>query len=381
MKYPLAAGALSVILLTQLGSNAAEILYPTLSLGAKAPGFSLPGVDGKTYSLETFADSKCLVVIFTCNHCPTAQYYEDRIKSLVTDYKSKGVAFVAISPNDPVNGVRPDELGYTDVGDTLEEMVIRARHKQFNFPYLYGAEQHEAASRAYGPVVTPHVFIFDEHRKLRYQGRIDDSERIEYVNVQDTRNALDALLDGQEPAVTQTKVVGCSIKWSDKSRDVQRYWEKYNKEPVKIAPIDAQGLHELRANQSGPAEERKLRLVNFWATWCGPCITEFPDLMDIHRWYRQREFELITVAAHYPDEEQEALRFLEKQHASNRNFIFGDPNKHQLMEAFDKAWSGALPFTLLIDPDGNEIYRKEGSFDPLELKRVIVRELNQRKPW
>src|SRR5262245_2180231 len=100
---------------------AEESSYPSLALGSGAPVFRLPGVDGKTWSLADFKEAKILTVIFTCNHCPTAQYYEERIKQLVTNYKSKGVAIVAVSPNDPVNGVRPDELGYTDLSDSLEE--------------------------------------------------------------------------------------------------------------------------------------------------------------------------------------------------------------------------------------------------------------------
>src|SRR5262249_10775333 len=120
----------------------------TLKIGAKAPDFDLPGVDGKNWKLSDFDKAKILVVIFTCNHCPTAQYYEERIKKLVVDYKDKGVGFVAISPNDP-NSVRPDEMGYTDMGDTLEEMKIRARDHQFNFPYLMGGGKNEAVAKAY----------------------------------------------------------------------------------------------------------------------------------------------------------------------------------------------------------------------------------------
>lgn len=134
----------------------------TLPIGSKAIDFSLPGVDGKTYSLKDFASSKLLVLIFTCNHCPTAQAYEDRIKQFVVDYASKGVAIVAISPNDPLS-VRLDEMGYTDVGDSFDDMKIRAKDKQFNFPYLYDGET-SALSMKYGPQATPHVFIFDHDR-------------------------------------------------------------------------------------------------------------------------------------------------------------------------------------------------------------------------
>src|SRR5687767_12608736 len=141
-----------------------------LDTGAAAPDFSLPGVDGKNHSLKDFATAKVLVVLFTCNHCPTAQAYEKRVVALHADYKDKGVALVAISPNDPV-AVRLDELGYTDLNDTLEEMKLRAKEAGFAFPYLYDG-QTQKTSREYGNVATPHVFIFDAARKLRYQGRI-----------------------------------------------------------------------------------------------------------------------------------------------------------------------------------------------------------------
>jgi AhpC/TSA family len=106
-------------------------------------------------------------VVFTCNHCPTAQYYQERIKQIVADYKIKGVAVVAIMPNDP-KSVRLDELGWTDLSDTFAEMKIRARDSQFNFPYLYDGENEEV-SRAYGPMAKPHVFVFDAELNLPYE--------------------------------------------------------------------------------------------------------------------------------------------------------------------------------------------------------------------
>ena len=139
--------------------------FQTLPIGAAAPDFKLPAVDGHDYSLKDFSAAKILVVIFTCNHCPTAQAYEDRIIQLATDYKDKGVAVVAISPNDP-RAVRLDELGYTDLSDSFEEMKLRAREKKFPFPYLYDGETQKTAL-AYGVLATPHVFIFDSNRKLR----------------------------------------------------------------------------------------------------------------------------------------------------------------------------------------------------------------------
>src|SRR5690348_9466997 len=138
----------------------------SLKIGSAAPELNLPGVDGKTYVLADFAKAKVLVVLFTCNHCPTAQAYEERIARLHSDYRDKGVALVAISPNDPL-AVRLDELGYTDIGDSFADMKLHARRRGFKFPYLYDGETQSVAT-AFGVLATPHVFVFDGERKLRY---------------------------------------------------------------------------------------------------------------------------------------------------------------------------------------------------------------------
>ncbi len=353
---------------------AADFQPTTLPLGSPAPDFNLPGVDGHDHALKDFAQAKILVLVFTCNHCPTAQYYEERLKQLASGYKGRGVAVVAIMPNDP-KSVRLDELGWTDLSDSFAEMKIRARDGQFNFPYLYDGDT-EAVARAYGPVATPHVFVFDAARKLRYVGAIDDSERIQQVTKHYLRDALDALFAGQEPPVTKTKVVGCSIKWAGKAESVNAYMEKLAAEPVALAAADADALSALCQNRSG-----KLRLVNFWATWCAPCVAEFHELVTINRMYRHRDFEVVTVSVNRPDEEKRVLEFLTQQQASCRNLIFASVNREKLINAFDPEWQGPVPYTVLIGPEGKLLYREIGSIDPLALKRTIVKALNESKPW
>ena len=355
----------AIILFSSGFCVSAAKLPKTLEIGAKAPDFNLPGVDGKNYKLASFVNADIIVVIFTCNHCPTAQAYEERMKKLAADYKSKGVMVVAISPNDP-RAVRLDELGYSDINDSLEEMKIRAKDKKFNFPYLYDGDK-QKVSRAYGPVTTPHVFIFDKERKLRYVGRIDDSERSKRVKSRDTRNAIEALLAGREVPVKKTRTFGCSIKWSDKRDSVKRAFESWAKEPVSMEMIDAKGIRELVKNDSG-----KLRLFNIWATWCGPCVIEFDELVAINRMYRRRDFELITISADSPERKDRVLSFLKKKQASCKNYLFDSEDKYELMGAVDRVSPGGIPYTILIKPGGQIIYRRLGLINPLELKKVIV---------
>ncbi len=338
---------------------------PTLAIGAPAPDFKLPGVDGKSYSLADFKDNKVLVVIFTAVHCPTAEIYEGRIKKLVADYRPRGVAFVVIQPNSP-KALRLDEMGYTDLGDSLEEMTLRASYRGFDFPFLYDGETQEA-SRAYGPTATPHVFVFDGDRKLRYQGRVDSNPREQYAKVPDARNAIDAVLGGKAVPVETTPAVGCSVKWAYKESLQDAEMKEIERESVPLESAGPEQLRELRKNPTG-----KTILVNFWATWCGPCTAEFPELEKTFRMYRKRPFELVTVSINYPDEEKGVRRFLEAQHASSRNLLFGSMDPYEEMKAFNPEWKGAVPYSMLIGPDGSVLYEHSGRLDIHTVRRLIL---------
>src|SRR5882757_9601679 len=263
------------VLLVSLTASAQEV-HPTLALGSSAPNFELPGVDGSFHKLSDYAASPVLMVVFTCNHCPIAQMYERRIQQLATDYKSKGVAVVAIQPNDP-QAIRIDELDSSDVSDSLPEMKIRVQYKHLTYPYLYDGETQQV-TRAYGPQATPHVFVFDQQRHLRYEGRMDNSYRMELVKTQDARNAIDALLAHKEVAVKHTGVFGCSTKWKEKSAARVAALEKINEQPISVDMISKTELTKLSKNPS-----HQMILVDFWATWCGSCIVEFADLQNTLR--------------------------------------------------------------------------------------------------
>jgi peroxiredoxin len=338
----------------------------TLKIGAQAPDFNLLGIDGKRYSLKSFASADVLAIVFSCNHCPTAQAYEERIKAITNDYKARKVAVVVISSNDP-KAIRLDELGYTDMSDSYAEMKVRAKDMDYNFPYLFDGDDQKVAN-AYGPVATPHIFIFDKARKLQYNGRIDDVEKPTGTPKNlDARNALDALLAGKPVPVPTTKTFGCSMKWISKEHGAQDEQAGWAKEPVSLETIDEAGIKELIQNKSD-----KLRLINVWATWCGPCVTEFPDFMTMHHMYRGRDFEFISISADSPDKKAKALKFLQSKFASNKNYIFNTEDKYKLIEAVDPKWQGALPYTLLVEPGGKIVYATQGPINPAKMKKLIV---------
>jgi peroxiredoxin len=343
----------------------AQESHPILAIGSPAPNFELPGVDGKIHKLSDYASSPVLVIVFTCNHCPIAQIYERRIEQLADDYKDRGVAVVAIQPNDP-KALTIDELDSSDMSDSLEEMKIRAQYKHLTYAYLYDGDT-QSVARAYGPQATPHVFVFDSERRLRYQGRVDSSYRPELVKTRETRDAIDALLAHKEVAVTQTGVFGCSTKWKEKEAAQAEALRKIESQPIQLEMATAADLKKLRTNPTG-----KTLLISFWATWCGSCIHEFADFQDTFRMYSIRDLELVTVSANMPDEKSTVQRYLEKMHATSRNLLFASDDTAALQAAFDPEWQSAVPYTVLIAPDGKILYKKQGSVDMLELRRTIL---------
>ena len=355
-------------LFLSLAAVAGAEVHPILPLGSPAPDFSLPGVDGKIHKLSDYASSPVLAIVFTCNHCPIAQMYERRIQQLYDDYKSKGVAVVAIQGNAP-DAIQLAELDSSDVSDTLPEMKIRVQYKHLTYPYLYAGDTQEV-TRAYGPQATPHIFIFDQQRHLRYEGRIDNSYRTELVKTHDARNAIDALLAHKEVAVTHTGVFGCSTKWKEKAAGRVAEMEKINQQPVTVEMISKAGLAKLRTNPT-----HQMTLIDFWATWCGSCVVEFSDLQDTLRMYGDKEFSLVTVSANMPDEQPSVLRFLQKKHATSKNYLFDSQDTAALQTAFDPKWDSAVPYTVLLSGDGKVLYKQLGSADMLELKRIILANL------
>jgi len=173
-----------------------------LAVNDPAPAFDLPGVDGKNHALHDYADAKVLVVAWWCNHCPYVQAYENRIIAIQRDFAERGVRVVAINSNSTA----------THPMDGFDQMVERAKQRKFNFDYL--RDETQDVAHAYGAQRTPEVFVFDENRRLRYHGGIDDSwDNESGVTKTPLRNAISAVLENRSPEPISTPAVGCTVKW------------------------------------------------------------------------------------------------------------------------------------------------------------------------
>jgi peroxiredoxin len=196
--------AVAAVVVTLASSSFAGKFNTVLNIGDKAPTWTgAVGIDDKQHALADYKDSKVVVMVFTCNKCPVAIAYEDRLVALQKDYKEKGVQFVAVNVND-------------NEADGLAAMKVRAEEKGFNFPYLFDKSQ--VSARAYGATVTPHVFVLDQDRKVTYMGAVDDNQQPDKVTKQHLRDAIDAALAGTSPATTETKQFGCGINYKSAAK-------------------------------------------------------------------------------------------------------------------------------------------------------------------
>jgi peroxiredoxin len=341
--------------------------HPVLQIGASAPDFNLPGIDGRNHTMAEYSKAKLLAVVFQSNHCPVSQLYEGRIKKIHDDYLARGVQVVGINPNNP-KAVRINELDHADMSDSLPEMKIRAEYRKFNWPYLYDGET-QSVAHAYGAISTPHIFIFDQNRKLRYQGRIDDNMLDTAAKTNEAREAIDALLAAKPVPVETTRAFGCSTKWMAKSTDVQAEWARIVAEPVKLDLAGGDAIKALRANPT-----KKMLVINVWSTTCKTCLDGFPDLQYSYWMYRIRDYTHATISTDDPKNSAAALKYLQSQHASQQNLL-ATTDHAGLEGALGEHWPAGQPFMMIIQPDGKVVYRKAGKVDSLDMRRTVVRTL------
>lgn len=269
-----------------------------LKVGETAPGFTLPGVDGRFHSLDSLAGKKGTVIVFTCNHCPFAKAYQGRIKDISRDYKDKGINLIAINPNDAKE--------YPT--DNYAHMIKRAKTESYNFPYLRDRTQKTAVN--YGALVTPHIFLLDAQKRLYYNGPIDDSwkdpDKAENMYL---RDAIDNMMAGKKLAKDKIRTMGCSIKWLEaRGKDVTPYQVADNAESIKplkkgdtapdalISDMDGQAKW-----LSGEIKGKKTALIFFRGGWCPYCTKHLKDLRTVHNDLTELGFKIVAITPDTPD--------------------------------------------------------------------------------
>ena len=336
------------------------------------PPFQLPGVDGLIYNSTDFRKSELLVIVFLSNHCPTSQIFQHRIIRLAKEYQNKGLAVVAISPNDP-EAILPDELSSSALGDTLPEMALRARELQYPFPYLYDGKTQEVAT-AYGVRVTPHAFLFDKKRKLRYSGRIGDHKNPDREDREELRIAINSLNHGIEPAVVRGLVFGNSIKWIKDRIIAEKTRERFARESVYLKKANIRTLKFVRRNDS-----KLPKLIYVWSNQDKNNRQELLQLAAIHKIYRKRGLKLVTICVDGNDFTDVAKKLLIETQSSGTNYICSGTEISPVVELRAEEGIETTPFLGLLTSEAKIFYRSTKGLEPLTIKQHIIEVLNLKK--
>ena len=336
------------------------------------PPFRLLGADGHIYDSTKFNKSELLAIVFLSNHCPTSQIFQHRIIRLATEYRSKGLSVIAISPNDP-EAILPDELSHSALGDTLPEMAVRAQELQYPFPYLYDGKTQEVA-KAYGVRVTPHAFLFDKKRKLRYSGRIGDPKNPEREDREELRIAINSLIQGIEPSVVRGLVFGNSIKWTKDRIIAERARERFSRESVYLKSANTRTLQFVRKNNS-----KQPKLIYVWSILDKNNRQELLQLATIYKIYRKRGLKLFTICVDGNKFSDVAHKLLNETQSSGTNYICSGTEISPLVDLRAEKGIKTTPFLGLLTPDAKVFYRSTKGLDSLAIKRNIIDVLNLKK--
>jgi peroxiredoxin len=343
--------ALTISLQAQSDKNA----ITAVAIGKTAPDFTLKDLNGQTHSLKSFR-GRITVVAFISTQCPISNNYNERMRTIAQDYNKENVAFVGINSN------------FTE---SRAEIKSHAGKNKLAFPIL--KDEGNKVADAFGALRTPEIFVIDPEGAIRYHGRIDNSRDLRRVNRQDLREALNEMLAGKSPSVSEGKAFGCLIKRVQNKKNV-RAAEKQTKnfEPKigRIKPVDY--------NKFKDSVKGKVLIVNFWATYCGPCVVEFPEFVMIDQKYREKGVKMVAISAdEIADVKPKVIPFIKEQNARFDVLVQETDDPQEMIDVVDKNWQGVLPATFVYDKQGNKILTRYGIIDREQLVGAIEKALKQ----
>jgi peroxiredoxin len=334
--------------------QAATAQANALSIGQEAPDFTLKDLSGRRHSLRDYR-GKTVVVSFLSTQCPIVDAYHERIRKLAADYEQRGVVILGLYPNN---------------NEPLSAVKAKAAEQKLSFPVM--KDEGSQVADLYHAQSTPEMFVIDGAGRLRYHGRIDNSPELPRVRRHDLREALDELLAGQAVTVAETRAFGCAIKRA-KPAAQSKAATKASAAAAPVARLKPAEFPKLKEQAQG-----KVLVVNFWATWCGPCVAEFPEFVRLDEKYRARGVEIIAISADETAELQsKVVPFIRKQKARFDVYVQDTDDPDEMIRQFSSEWSGALPATFVFDRQGRLSYSVLGLIDREKLVTAIESALAQ----
>jgi peroxiredoxin len=335
---------LPVALFIALNAQPAANGSATTAVGTPAPDFTLADLSGKSHALRDYR-GKTVVISFISARCPISNAYKDRIRAISQDYSKRDVAFIGVNSN---------------ADESPEEMRAYAAKNNLDFTIL--KDKGNVVADAYAAERTPKVYVIDGEGVMRYQGRIDNSQNPSLVKRNDLREALNEMLAGKPISVADTKALGCLIKRVHDAKAA----------PAKISAKAAPAQNEPKIGTLKPVDFNKFKdsakgkvlVLNFWATWCGPCVAEFPELVALDAKYRDKGVKLVGITADDPgDVKPKVIPFIKKQKVKFDIVLQDTDDPQEMMDKINKDWPGILPATFVYDKQGNLAYSKFGIID------------------
>ncbi len=321
-----------------------------VTVGQPAPDFELKDTAGKAHSLKAYR-GQTVVIGFVGTKCPIANAYITRMNGIAAEYKTKNVVFLGINSN---------------VNEPLKLVREHAARAKYVFSIL--KDDGNTIADSFGASVTPEMYIIDGAGVLRYHGRVDNASDEKRVERHDLRAALDEMLAGKAISKADLKAFGCVIKRAGVTET--KALQKPMKAPATASPVallKPADFSKLRADSQG-----KVLLLNFWATWCAPCVAEFPEFVMIDKNYRAKGVRMVSISTdEKSDLEGAVIPFLKKQKAEFESFLSDANDPQELIDVVDKNWSGALPATFVFDKQGKLVFTKYGIIDREELLKAL----------
>ncbi|MGH9843168.1 MAG: redoxin domain-containing protein [Blastocatellia bacterium] len=378
--------AILFVALSFIQPSAQTVAGNSLAMGKPAPDFTLKDLSGQLHSLQSYR-GKTAVVVFLSTECPFSNAYHERLLGIAKEYASRNVALIGVNSH-------PTE--------SVEEIRQHAKQNLLDFPLL--KDEGSKIADAYGATRTPEVFVVDPAGMLRYHGRIDNAKDVTRVKRNDLREALDEMLTGKAVSQPETKSFGCPIKMIRKGANAEASAGKAESRPASPSLPFANSFVPQKkpaakrptvkkAAASGftpkvgllkPADFAKYKdslkgqvlVLNFWATWCGPCVAEFPEFVALDAKYRDKGLKMVGISADdTTDLKTKVTAFLKEQKAPFENFVQDTDDPQEMIDVVDKDWAGILPATFVFDKQGNVIYKRYGIINRDELVAVVEKAL------